>query len=98
MPDVGFNNLLIVLVLAFLVPLVLGLFPKVKVPSVAIEILAGIVVGPAVLGWVEVDLPVSILALLGLAFLLLLSGLEIDLQRLKGATGARAAAGFGVTL
>jgi hypothetical protein len=27
------------------------------------------VVGPSVLGWVQVDLPVQILALLGLAFL-----------------------------
>lgn len=98
MPDVSLDNLLIVLGVAFLVPLGLGLFPKVKVPSVAIEILAGIIVGPAVLGLVEVDLPVSLLALLGLAFLLLLSGLEIDLQRIKGATGRRAAAGFGVTL
>lgn len=98
MPDVGFDNLLIVLVVAFSVPLALGLFPKVKVPSVAVEILAGIIVGPAVLGWVEVDLPVSILALLGLAFLLLLSGLEIDLQRLRGSTGTRAAVGFAATL
>jgi len=43
-----------------------------------LEILAGVVLGPSVLGWVEVDLPVQILALIGLAFLLLRSGLEID--------------------
>lgn len=98
MPDVGFDNLLLVLAVAFCVPLALGLFPRVKVPSVAVEILAGIVLGPAVLGWVEVDLPVSILALLGLAVLLLLSGLEIDLRRLRGSTGRRAAAGFVATL
>ena len=93
MPDVGFDNLLLVLAIAFCVPLGLGLLPKVRIPSVAVEILAGIVLGPAVLGWIDVDLPVSILALLGLAVLLLLSGLEIDLRRLRGATGRRAAAG-----
>ena len=49
-----------------------------------LEIVAGIVVGPQVLGWVEVDLPVSIVALLGLAFLLFLAGLEIDVHRLRG--------------
>lgn len=98
MPDVGFDNLLLVLAIAFCVPLGLGLLPKVRIPSVAVEILAGIVLGPAVLGWIDVDLPVSILALLGLAVLLLLSGLEIDLRRLRGATGRRAAAGFVLTL
>ena len=42
------------------------------------------VLGPSVLGWIEVDLPVEILALIGLAFLLFLSGLEIDPHRLRG--------------
>ena len=42
------------------------------------------VLGPSVLGWVEVDLPVQVLALVGLAFLLLLAGLEIDLRDLRG--------------
>ena len=36
--------------------------------------------GPSVLGWVHIDLPVQILAILGLAFLLFLAGLEIDLR------------------
>ncbi|HYB48409.1 MAG TPA: cation:proton antiporter [Streptosporangiaceae bacterium] len=35
-------------------------------------------------GWVHVDLPVAILALFGLAFLLFLAGLEIDVHRLRG--------------
>src|SRR5213076_3215216 len=35
-------------------------------------------------GWAKPDLPVSILALIGLAFLLFLSGLEIDVERLHG--------------
>jgi Kef-type K+ transport system membrane component KefB len=30
-----------------------------RIPAVVLEIVAGIVVGPSVLGWVEVDLPVS---------------------------------------
>jgi Kef-type K+ transport system membrane component KefB len=67
------------------VPLALGLVPSVRIPSVVLEIAAGIVIGPAVLGLVEVDLPLQVLAMLGLAFLLLLAGLEIDLDRLRGA-------------
>src|SRR6266581_7650907 len=47
-----------------------------RIPAVVLEIVAGIVLGPSVLGWVHVDLPVQILALFGLAFLLFLAGLE----------------------
>ncbi len=75
MPDVAFTNLLMVTVIALLAPLTLGLAPRLRVPAAVLEIVAGIVVGPQVLGWVEVDLPVSIVALLGLAFLLFLAGL-----------------------
>ena len=37
-----------------------------------------------VLGWVEVDFLVFIVALLGLAFFLFLAGLEIDVHQLRG--------------
>lgn len=83
---------------AFLVPLGLGLFPSVRVPSVVLEILAGVVIGPAVLGLVEVDLPLEVLALVGLAFLLFLAGSEIDLERLRGGRLRDAATGFVVSL
>jgi Kef-type K+ transport system membrane component KefB len=73
MPGVSFNGLLIVTVVAFLAPLLLGLSPARRLPSVVLEIVAGIVIGPSVLGWVRVDLPISILSLLGLAFLLFLA-------------------------
>ena len=51
----SFTNLLIVMAVAFTAPLLLGLFPRLLLPSVVLEIVAGIVVGPSVLGWVEVD-------------------------------------------
>lgn len=49
-----------------------------------LEIVLGIVLGPSVLGWLEPDLAVQIVALLGLAMLLFLAGLEIDLRQLRG--------------
>ena len=76
MPNVSFSGLLIVTVVAFLAPLLLGLSPARRLPAVVLEIVAGIVIGPAVLGWVKVDLPISILSVFGLAFLLFLAGLE----------------------
>ncbi len=98
MPDVQFTNLLMVLAIALLAPLTLGLAPRLRVPAVVLEIVAGIVVGPQVLGWVEVDLPVSIVSLLGLAFLLFLAGLEIDVHRLRGRLLRLALLGYVVTL
>jgi Kef-type K+ transport system membrane component KefB len=98
MPNISLAGLAIVAAIAFLVPLGLGLAPAVRIPSVVLEIAAGILIGPAVLGLVEVDLPLRVLALLGLAFLLLLAGLEIDLDRLRGPRLRSFAAGFVVSL
>src|SRR6266704_3392170 len=94
MPNVSFLNLLIVAVIAFVAPLILGLLPIRGLPNVVLEIVAGIVLGPSVLGWVRIDLPLQILSLIGLAFLLFLSGLEVDLSRLKGRPSLIASAGF----
>src|SRR5687768_18555946 len=77
-------NLLLVMAVAFAAPLVLGLFPRLQLPSVVLEIVAGIVVGPAVLGLVEVDQAVEVVALIGLAFVLFLGGLEIEFDKLRG--------------
>ncbi len=98
MPDAEFTNLLAVAVIAVLAPLSLGLAPALRLPAVILEMIAGVVVGPQVLGWVEVDLPVSIVALLGLAFLLFLAGLEIDVQQLRGQVLRLALLGYVVTM
>lgn len=80
----SFDGLLIIVAVAFAAPFVLGFFPKLRLPSVVAEIIAGIVVGPSVLGIVDVDASISVVAVLGLAFLLFLAGLEIDFSRLRG--------------
>jgi Kef-type K+ transport system membrane component KefB len=98
MADISLTGVLVVAAIAFTVPLVLGLAPTLHLPSVVLEIVAGIVIGPAILGLVEVDLPLQVLSLLGLAFLLFLAGLEIDLDRLRGARLRSAAAGFVISL
>ncbi len=98
MPEISLTGLLIVAAIAFMVPLGLGLVPWLRIPSVVLEIAAGILIGPAVFGLVEVDLPLQVLAMLGLAFLLLLAGLEIDLDHLRGARLRSAAAGFVISL
>jgi len=97
MTGIQFGNLLVVVALAFFVPLTLGFVPSVRLPAVVLEIVAGIVVGPSVLGWVEVDQPVGVLAVIGLAFLLFLAGLEIDVRQLRGRPLRLASLGFGVS-
>src|SRR5215210_4291910 len=98
MAEVSFDNLLIVVLAGFTAPFLLGLTPKLRLPAVVLEIVLGIVIGPAGLGWVEVDEPVEVLSLVGLALLLFLAGLEIDLHALKGKLLRQASGGFVVSL
>jgi Kef-type K+ transport system membrane component KefB len=97
-PDVSFDSLLVVAVVAVLAPLLLGYAPGLRIPAVVLEIVAGVVLGPSGLGWLEVDLPVQVVGILGLAFLLFLAGLEIDLRTLRGGALGLAVGGYGVTL
>src|SRR6201989_2247907 len=98
MPDVSFVNLLVVGAVPVLAPLTVGYLPRLRIPAVVLEIVGGIIIGPSVLGWVRIDLPVAILALFGLAFLLFLAGLEIDVHRLRGRLLGFAVFGYLVTL
>lgn len=90
----SFTGLLIVVAVAFAVPFVLGFFPSVRLPSVVLEILAGIIIGPSVLAIVHVDQTISVISVMGLAFLLFLAGLEIDFERLRGRVLKLTLAGF----
>ena len=98
MQDVSFDSLTVVLGIAFLAPLALGAVPRLRIPAVVIEIILGIVVGPQVLDWARVDDPVAILSVIGLAFLLFLSGLEVDLDQLRGQVLRLAAISFAMSL
>src|SRR5919106_1738929 len=95
--EIDLSNALIVAALAFTAPLVLGLAPPLRLPAVVLELVAGIALGPSGLGWIEVDDVVEVLALVGLAFLLFLSGLEIDFERLRGRALGLTGAGFAVS-
>jgi hypothetical protein len=58
----SFSGVAIVAAVAFLVPLLLGLIPQWRLPSAVLEIVAGIVIGPSVLGWVKDDISIQQLA------------------------------------
>jgi len=91
------DGLLIVVAAAFAAPFLLGLAPGLRMPAVVLEIVAGIVLGPSVLGWVEADPTINVLATLGLGFLLFLGGLEVDFVRLRGPVLRLAAGGYALS-
>jgi Kef-type K+ transport system membrane component KefB len=93
----AFTDLLIVVAVAFAAPFLLGLFPRVRLPAVVLEIVAGIVVGPSVLGLVQVDEAIEVIALIGLGFVLFLAGLEIEFEKLRGRVLRLTALGFAVS-
>lgn len=88
----------VVAVLAAATPLLGRLIPRGVVPVIVLEILLGVLVGPACLGWVPLDAALDTLALLGVAFLFFLAGLEVDLRSLRGPLLARATLAFAVGL
>ena len=92
------TSLVIVLAVAAAGPLLLGLLPGLRLPGALLEIVAGIVLGPSVLGWVRPDPTISAFALLGLSFLLFLAGSEVDLRRFRGTLGRQVALSLMISL
>src|ERR671923_2811535 len=80
----SFTSLAVVAATAFAAPLLIELLPRLRLPNVVAEIGLGILIGPSVLGWAHADEPVQVLALIGLSFLLLIAGLEVDYERFRG--------------
>jgi Kef-type K+ transport system membrane component KefB len=71
-------------VVACLAPLLISITRAFILPAVVLEIVGGIIIGPQVLNWAHVDVLLGFLSIMGLSYLLFLSGLEVDLQRLRG--------------
>jgi Kef-type K+ transport system membrane component KefB/Trk K+ transport system NAD-binding subunit len=76
--ETSFNQLLIVSAIAFLTPILASRVPGRLLPAVVVEIIAGAVFGPAGLDVIEHNEILEFLAAFGFAYLMFLSGLEID--------------------
>ena len=97
MRTISFGGLAIVAAAALAAPLALGLFPRIRLPAIVLEIVLGIAIGPHVLGWVSIDTPIQVMSLLGLAFLLLLAGLEVEYERFRGRLLRLTALGYAIS-
>jgi Kef-type K+ transport system membrane component KefB len=86
-----------VLAVALLAPLLVGLLPRLPVPQVVLLLAGGILIGPQVLGLSAPD-GVRVLADVGLGFVFLLAGYEVDLRLFREDAGRRAVVAWCVSL
>ncbi|MDO4664731.1 MAG: cation:proton antiporter [Actinomycetaceae bacterium] len=84
------SELFIVVGISFLAPLISKVILRGVVPEVVLLLIAGTLIGPHVLGIVELGDELRLLRELGVAFLFLLAGFEIDPKDLQDGKGAKA--------
>ena len=92
------DTLLVVFVAAALTPIVARWLKDVPVPAVVLEIGAGILIGPAVLGLANQDPVTEDLANFGLSMLIFLAGFEVDPARIRGRPLRFASVGWLISL
>ncbi|BFU46211.1 cation:proton antiporter [Krasilnikovia sp. MM14-A1004] len=89
-------DLAVVTLVAALAPLMAGLLSRFLVPQVVILIVGGILIGPQVSGWVHPD-DLGLIANVGLGFLFLLAGYELELGLFRERAGGLAIRSWLVT-
>lgn len=82
MESLPYWPLFIIFIIAWLIPLTLSWLNISKVPSVIVEIMMGVICGPFVLNLVQDSPVVDFLAQTGFLFLIFLSGLEINVDKI----------------
>lgn len=87
------NSLLVIAAIAAATPLLVGLL-RLPVAEVVLMLGFGIIFGPEVLGWIQLDEAIDLLAELGLAFLFFAAGLELEKHAIQGRSGKLALAGW----
>ena len=95
--DPHYHPFLVIALIAVLAPLIGELPLRFRIPSVVLEVLCGILVGPQVLNWVRADGAVEALGKVGLCLLFLLAGIEIDFTRIRGKPLQLAVGGWGLS-
>jgi Kef-type K+ transport system membrane component KefB len=80
------ESLFVVALVAALAPLVVGLIPRLRIPQVVVLIVGGVIVGPQVLDLAQPE-SVVLLSHVGLGFLFLLAGHELDFALFRQRAG-----------
>lgn len=74
---------MVVVAIAFIVPIFLHRFRIKMIPVVVAEIVVGLIIGKSGFNWIVADSTLELLSLLGLMYLMFLSGLEIDFRSFR---------------
>ena len=93
----GLETLLVAATVAALAPVLVALLPGPRIPQVVVLLAGGVLIGPQVLGWADrpaIDLLVNV----GLGFLFLLAGYELDLHLFRERPGRLAILAWLVTV
>jgi Kef-type K+ transport system membrane component KefB len=78
------QTLLVLLLILFFGLLVPELFKKLRLPYITTILLLGAVLGPKGLDYIRSDTTIEFFGFLGSAFLMLMAGLEVKIEHLKG--------------
>ena len=86
-------SLVVIFAISAFAPIILGLL-RIPVAEVVFLIGAGIVFGPSVLGWIQIDEAIALMSEMGMAFLFFAAGLELEKKAIHGRSGKLAAIGW----
>ena len=92
----GLETLFVVALVAALAPLVVALLPGPRIPQVVIFLVGGVLIGPHGLGLANTA-SITLLSNIGLGFLFLLAGYELDPRLLRQRPGRLALTGWAAT-
>jgi Kef-type K+ transport system membrane component KefB len=93
----GLETLLVAAVIAALAPMAVALLPGPRIPQVVVLLAGGVLVGPALLGWADRE-AIDLLANVGLGFLFLMAGYELDPRLFRERAGRLAVVAWLVTV
>jgi Kef-type K+ transport system membrane component KefB len=97
-PQLDAVSLALVFCSAALATIISQFSPRLLIPTVVVEIVLGIVIGPQVLDIAEVDPYIVFLSDLGLVFLFFLAGIEVVHSNVPRRLLARGTLGWGISL
>jgi Kef-type K+ transport system membrane component KefB len=94
--ETGLNTLLVVSMVSAIAPFVSAMLARIRLPQVVVLIVGGVIIGPEIADWADPD-SIELLSNVGLGFLFLLAGYELELEMFREHVGRRAILAWFVT-
>lgn len=91
--EAALYSLSVISAIAAAVPLLLGVL-RIPIAEVVALLVAGVIFGPHVLGWIQLDSSILLLSEIGLGFLFFSAGFELETPSVRGRSGRLAVTGW----